>query len=223
MISKKTKSALYQKWMSEFTAQKGSKSTYTRPALQPARSVSSEVPAYKVSSPYQPFSIPDSFIVLDLETTGFSHYKNNIIEVAAIKVRNFRATTRISHLVRLPKKETIPPIVQEITGITERMLASKGIDIKDAIESVRTFIGDETLIIHNAPFDTRFLKVHMPLNNKVICSLSLSRRAFPDIGSHKLSYLKDCFGSDVEESHRALADCYAVIDVVRACKKALST
>lgn len=217
MLTKQGRTELYQKWMREFESQntRGNK----RPVTRRAEGSENRKVTTGFTVDYRPPTIPHDFVALDLETTGFSQHKNKIIEVAAIKVRNLKPVDHMSHLVRLPDNEQVPPFIQELTGITDHMLETDGVDISTAITSLSAFIRNETLIIHNAPFDTRFLKVHMPLPNPVVCSLALARQALPHMESHSLSFLKECLGSDVRESHRALADCYAVIDVIRACKK----
>ena len=152
-----------------------------------------------------------SYVVIDLETTGFSPEYNDIIELGALRVRDGKEVDSFSRLVR-PFKP-IPPKITALTGITEEMTRMDGCDLAEALRSFAQFIGEDALVAHNAGFDLSFLnaacrRIGLPaLTNRVLDTLPLSRRLLGDVDSHKLGDLADYFGFRVSEGHRVLLDC----------------
>ena len=65
-------------------------------------------------------SLQGDYVVFDIETTGFSPVKNKIIEIGAVKVKNGVITDHFSHFVN--PQEPIPPNIESLTGITDRMV-----------------------------------------------------------------------------------------------------
>jgi DNA polymerase-3 subunit epsilon len=75
------------------------------------------------------------------------------------------------------------------------------------------FIGSDALSAHNASFDAKFLLAEsarcdlLPSHSQLICSLKLSRRVFPQLGSYKLGALAHALGIRFTgNAHRAEAD-----------------
>ncbi len=96
-------------------------------------------------------------IVLDVETTGLDHSKDEIIELGMFKFE-FAADGRIFRVLdtynqlRQPK-EPIPAEITKLTGITDETVAGQGIYIAE----VASFVDPAAVIIaHNAPFDRKF-------------------------------------------------------------------
>lgn len=157
------------------------------------------------------FLYEKEFVVLDIETTGFTIEKGGrIIEIGAVKVKDGEIIDKFSSfvnpLIKIPKKIT------ELTNISND-------DVKDApvINNVLLdfykFIGDRLVIAHNADFDwNRFLVPYfkkcgiIPKNN-VLDSIVLSKKVFPKEKSHKLSVLCERLNIPVENHHRAIDDC----------------
>lgn len=72
--------------------------------------------------------LPQTYVVLDLETTGLDHKKDQIIEIGAIKIRlggRFRAYEEVSRfhtMVALEEDRDLPEFITKLTGITEEEL-----------------------------------------------------------------------------------------------------
>lgn len=96
----------------------------------------------------------DNYCILDLETTGLSCIKNEIIEVGILKVRNNEIVARYSKLVK--PKAKVSKKITKITGITNEMLEDKPA-IEEIIIEILTFIGDDVIIGHNVLFDLGFI------------------------------------------------------------------
>ena len=95
-------------------------------------------------------------IFLDTETTGlYPNQGHRIIEIAAVALFSRRATQQHFHVYLNPERE-IDPAAQEVHGITLDFLSDKP-HFEDIADAFLDFIGNDELIIHNAPFDVGFL------------------------------------------------------------------
>ena len=155
--------------------------------------------------------LPRQFIVLDLETTGFSPLRDEIIEFGAIRVTlQEHSHDAFQRLVKPLRK--LQDNIIEITGITQEMVDVDGVELKEALTQFVEFIGDLPLVTFNAEFDMGFLynaaRLHgITINNKYTCALKCARRAFPELPSHKLTYLSELFKLNKANTHRAVGDC----------------
>lgn len=170
-------------------------------------------------------NLPEEYVVFDIETTGFSSKTNDMIELAAIKVRAGRQIDTFESLIATDM--ILPLDIQQLTGILPEDLADAP-QAAEVIPKFAEFIGNSPLVAHNAPFDMDFLKRYfskagLPLKNKVIDTLRISRKAFPALSSYKLCDLKETLNIKVEISHRALPDVLATNELYRRCAEALIT
>jgi DNA polymerase III epsilon subunit-like protein len=168
------------------------------------------------------------FVVVDLETTGWSPEVAAITEIAAVRVTGAGAVGRRGKFVRLGEFASlvnsgvpVPPGIAELTGITDLMLAAAprlGAVLPRLLEFSRGCV----LVAHNAPFDLRFLVagcgdcgVAWP-GFTVLDTVMLARRVMdPDeVADCKLGTLAGFFGARTAPSHRALADARATADVL---------
>lgn len=131
------------------------------------------------------------FVAIDTETTGIKVGGNDIIEIAAIKFKDFRPS-EIFHTYLKPRK-SIPADATEINGITDDMVESSP-TFSQIKNSLQQFIGELPLVAHNAPFDVKFLYVS-GLNldkhkGKIYDTLALSRNKVKSYGGDKLESYK---------------------------------
>lgn len=149
-------------------------------------------------------------IVLDFETTGLSPRRGDrAIEIGAVRIEDNRIVERFQSLINPGVR--ITPFIQELTGITNAMLADAP-EGGEVMAAFCDFVGEYPLVAHNAPFDGRFLdaelaRIGRERNNDLVCSLKAARRIYPHIGSHKLETLVKYKNLPVSGMfHRALAD-----------------
>lgn len=147
------------------------------------------------------------FVSLDIETTGFDAVKDHVIEIAAVRFNEREMLATFSTLVNPGKK--IPKNVELLTGITDCDLA--GAPTLDEIkEKFLTFIGSDTLIVHNIAFDVTFLQSkNIPLANTGYDSCELARILLPNLPSYSLEILTKILDIQHENKHRALSDAIA--------------
>jgi DNA polymerase III epsilon subunit family exonuclease len=152
------------------------------------------------------------FIAFDLETTGISSFADRIVDIGAVRFRPASAGVETFEQLVDPE-QTIAPVVTAIHGITDEDVLGQPV-IAEVLPAFDEFIGDSdtVLVAHNAPFDCSFLAAaytasdRRPPNNRIICSLSLFRQAFPHFENYKLETIGRNLKLIINEEHRGLAD-----------------
>lgn len=158
---------------------------------------------------------PDSFVCLDIETTGLSPVYEDIIEISALKVRNDTVTASFSEIINI--RRPLPPFISALTGIRDEDIAN-GKDAAEALSSFRQFVGDDILMGHNVNFDINFLydnlltKLGIPLTNDYVDTLRLAKRILPNMKHHKLDDLTAYYHIRQRNEHRALNDCMLTVE-----------
>lgn len=167
-----------------------------------------------------------SIVIFDTETTGLDYKKNQIIELAAIKITvldngNYRKEKELDLFCSLPEGQRIPAKIVELTGITDQMLEDEGIPSSELAEEFLALAEGPTLLIaHNAQFDALFLlelvKGYDIPKFDYLDTLTVykDRRAYP----HRLANAIKAYGLEgkVVNSHRAIDDVIALWEVVKA-------
>ncbi len=158
-------------------------------------------------------------LVLDTETTGLEPGEHRIVEIGALELINHVPTGRTYHQYINPRR-SMPPEAEAIHGITEAFLADKPV-FDDIAQAFVDFIGDGTLVIHNAKFDIKFLNFELervkqaPLKfSRVIDTLEMARGRFPG-AQNSLDALCRRFKVDSAKrvKHGALLDSELLADV----------
>jgi DNA polymerase III subunit epsilon len=155
--------------------------------------------------------LPDTFVVLDLETTGLDASRHEIIEVAAIRYRKgITAHDTYQSLIKPTRK--VPSKITELTGITQAMLEQDGKQLGAVLCELTEFVGNLRLVAFNAEFDMAFLHAACEREaiprpkNKVSCALKMARRAWPRRKSYRLGDLASAGDIADGQAHRALED-----------------
>lgn len=158
--------------------------------------------------------IEDDVVVLDTETTGLSHRENELIEIAAARLRGREIVDRFDTFVK--PSGLIPAEITELTSITNADVAHAP-SAEGAVAALAEFVGGAPVIAHNAAFDRGFIEAvsgGSEVSDIWIDSLALSRIALPRLSSHKLASMAELFGC-ASVSHRANADVEALCGVWR--------
>lgn len=146
-------------------------------------------------------------IILDTETTGLSVKDGHrIIEIGALEMVNYALTGQKLHLYINPERE-IDEGAQAVHGIASEFLQDKPV-FREIADQFLTFIGEDVLVIHNAPFDVGFLNAELKNCQKPVLSdervtdtLTLARQKFPGAQA-SLDAL--CRRFQIDNSHRDL-------------------
>ncbi len=164
----------------------------------------------------------DSYVVIDIETTGLTPLYDEIIEFAAIKIKNNSIIDSYSTLVK--PSQPISSFITSLTGITNEMLENAP-KLENIMNNIISFIADSTIIGHNVSFDINFLYDNLfelsakKLTNNYMDTLYLARKIIPNMDNHRLSTLKEYFNISTENSHRAYDDAYACYITYESLRK----
>ncbi len=166
-------------------------------------------------------ALPARFVIVDLETTGFSPDRDEIIEIGALRMDR-QAGERAVFQTLIRPSCPIPSRVAQVTGLTALLLEARGVPLAEALVQFLDFLRDWRLVFFNAPFDMGFLERALetcglpPVTNRVICISRMARQAWPGLPSYKLNQLAKTGGLSVDGSHRALRDCEIALEVYTA-------
>ena len=153
---------------------------------------------------------PRAHVVLDIETTGLSPHRDEIIELSALLVRDDEIVEEFNRLVK-PEGE-ISPFISNLTGITQEMVANAP-SISEAILEFDDFCAGKIILGHNITFDISFIDYNLQkhhglaFSNDYIDSLRVARILLPQLSNKKLGTLANFFGFNTDGMHRGLKDC----------------
>lgn len=147
-------------------------------------------------------------VYVDLETTGATATHDRITEIGVIEVNYGEVISEWSTLVN--PGMSIPPIIQSLTGISNEMVAEAP-SFADIHRDVLQRLHGRLFIAHNARFDYGFLKNEFRrcgtnFNARVLCTVRLSRKLYPQHARHNLDTLLQRHAIDCEARHRAMGD-----------------
>lgn len=150
------------------------------------------------------------YAVIDFETNGLMPEQGGrALEVAAVIVQDGRITESWQSLMNPGGR--VPGFITALTGITSAMVSAAPAPAQ-AMAGIAEFVGDATLVAHNASFDRRFwqhelARIDRPAVHDFLCTVLISRRLYPWAPNHKLATLVDLHNIPVDgRHHRALAD-----------------
>ncbi|NLY72715.1 MAG: PolC-type DNA polymerase III [Tissierellia bacterium] len=154
------------------------------------------------------YGFHDTFIALDLETTGLRNDRDEIIEIGAVKIQNFQIVDSYHSFVKPDKN--IPYHITELTGITNEMVSGAR-ELKEVFGEFLSFTEDYPIVGHNLDFDRGFLqvaakKLGYDFNPQGVDTLALSRLVLRDIKRHRLNQVAKKLKIPQLDHHRALDD-----------------
>jgi DNA polymerase-3 subunit epsilon len=159
-------------------------------------------------------NLPQDLVFVDLETTGGRAAYDRITEVGIVRVSNGELVEEWSSLVN--PERPIPTYIEGFTGISNAMVADAP-RFGEIAAVVRQKLQGAVFVAHNARFDysflrSEFLKSDMNFSAKVLCTVKLSRRLFPEYARHNLDAVMERNGLTCGARHRALGDARVLHD-----------
>jgi DNA polymerase-3 subunit epsilon len=159
-------------------------------------------------------------IVLDTETTGFEpETGDRIVEIGAVELINHMPTGKVYHQYVNPERD-MPESAFAVHGLSEAFLSDFP-TFRQVGQAFLDFIGEARLVIHNAPFDMKFLNAElgwMGLNvlpmDRALDTLAMAKSKFPGSPA-SLDALCKRFGVDNSSrtKHGALLDSEILAEV----------
>lgn len=201
---------------------------------------------YENSSYYIEFckSYKDKEIVLfDTETTGLDIFNDDIIQIAAMKMRNGTIIpgTELDIIIKLQDDKVIPPTLHN--GLVNPMLEeykkrSTGtqkenqyfMEAEEAFEFFVKYIGNAELLGHNVNYDVHILENNIARRTKNVIfkipiywdTLKMARMLDPNLRKHTLENLLEAYGLEGVNSHNALDDIRATKSLTDYCYDSMS-
>lgn len=172
----------------------------------------------------------EEFVVFDTETTGLNVYEDDIIEIAAIRIKKGEIVGEPLDIYM----QTPRPILQHL-GANEnplydiyhsKLLQNQLLSPKEGLTRFLAYVGDATLIAHNADYDVHIMQQNLhrhfgntaqSLPNRCFDSLKLIRLLDPKLKSYKLEALLKYYHLAGENSHKAIDDVKATVNLVKLC------
>ena len=163
----------------------------------------------------------DTYIALDLETTGLNPSRDRILEIGAVRVIDGQIEESYETLVNPGRK--LDKRIEELTGITDEMAAG-GMDTRTAVTGLVEFCGELPLLGHNILFDYSFLKqntmnLSLPFEKEGIDTLKIARVLFPKMEHRSLQSLCCYYQIRQEKAHRAVSDALSAMELYRRMRE----
>ncbi|MGL4362564.1 MAG: PolC-type DNA polymerase III [Cellulosilyticaceae bacterium] len=161
--------------------------------------------------------VESTYVVFDIETTGFSAHKNKIIEIGAVKMYQNEVVETFNTFVN--PQIPIPYKIQQLTGIVDDDVQNAK-TIEEVLPDFLAFCKDSILVAHNADFDMAFIEANatnMGLECKftTIDTVSLARVLMPSLHNFRLKTLAKKLGIALDNHHRAVDDAKATSDIFK--------
>ena len=161
----------------------------------------------------------DTFVVFDIETTGFNKETDSIIEIGAVKVRGEKIVDRFSHFI--DPERPIPEHITKLTSITDQDVAGQG-TIAKILPEFLSWAGECALVAHNASFDTGFIANKAarlglsPIRLTIVDTLELSRGLY-ELKRYTLDSVARHLGVELKSHHRAVDDAECTAEIFLRC------
>ena len=160
-------------------------------------------------------SLQESFVVFDIETTGFSPEVNKIIEIGAVKVVDGKIVDRFSSFVN--PEVPIPYRIEELTHISDNMVLDAP-TIDKVLPEFLQFCEGCVMVAHNADFDMSFIKkkaedIGIVFAPTYIDTVAMARFLLPSLNRFKLDTVAKAVGVALDNHHRAVDDAACTAEI----------
>ena len=169
-------------------------------------------------------SLQDTYVVFDIETTGFSPLVNKIIEIGAVKVEKGNITERFSTFVN--PEVPIPFHIENLTGIKDDMVITAPV-IAEVMPEFLAFCDGAVMVAHNADFDMSFIKyncerLRIPYDFTIADTVAMARMLLPNLNRFKLDTVARALNISLENHHRAVDDAACTAEIFEKFVKMLA-
>jgi len=173
-----------------------------------------KVMTQKVTKQVQPVA-QKPIVAIDIETTGLDSVKDKIISIGAVKQLENKQTEDFYRLVQTT--QAVPENITKLTGITDEMLATQGVELSAGLQELKYFLGDLPVVGYNLRFDELFLTNGFKnvgqedLANRMIDVMPVVKRVNAFLDNYRLKTVLRDYGIVNEKPHNALADARATL------------
>ena len=174
----------------------------------------------------------EEVVVFDTETTGLDVFEDDILQIAAVKVRDGRKVPGSEFSVHIETEREIPPMLgRTVNPIIEERRRHTLLSHREALMQFMAYVGNDVLIGHNVEFDYHILdfnlRRYVPRSDLRVSSpryydtLKLLRMLVPDLHSYRLDDFRKqhLFGIEEDEAHLADVDVDDTLKVLCHCQQ----
>jgi len=156
-------------------------------------------------------TLDDTYVVFDIETTGFSAVNDKIIEIGAVKIKNGEEVDRFSEFIN--PEIPIPFKIEQLTSIHDDMVKDAPL-IDEILPRFLDFCKGSILVAHNAEFDTGFIReksseLQLEYDFTVVDTMTLARVLLTGLAKFTLDNICKHLNISLEHHHRAIDDASA--------------
>lgn len=172
----------------------------------------------------------EEIVVFDTETTGLNVFQDDIIEIAAIRIKGGEVVGEPLDLYIETDKPILPMLGDKENPMYaiyhEKMSTGELLSPSDALRRFLAYVGTSPILGHNANYDYNILDNNLQRYcndtmqaHDIRCfdSLKLIRLLAPSLHSYKLESLLETFHLAGVNSHQAIDDVKATVSLVRLC------
>lgn len=153
----------------------------------------------------------DSYVVMNIKTTGKDYDRDRIYEVGLLKICGDEIGNQFQCFLQCGRD--IPETVTRLTGISDEMIEREGIGEEEALDKILEFIGDDLVVGYDAQIDMKFIQRlgervgKQILIRRVRDVLQLVRRKVDDLENYQLATVAAYFSLDISDVRGVLKDC----------------
>ena len=165
-------------------------------------------------------------VVFDTETTGLSVFEDDVVQLAAVRVRHGKVTDRLNLFIETQRP--LPTMLGDVENpLVVEYARQPHVSAQTAFRQFAAFSKDAVLLGHNANYDYQIMEHNMERyapelsmkNHWPVCidSLKLARLLWPRLGSYKLKMLLEELQLEGQNSHKADDDIMATLSLMNSC------
>jgi len=168
-------------------------------------------------------------VIFDTETTGVDVVNDDIVQIAAIKIRNGQVVPFSKFVIYLQTDKEIPlKLGAKINPMVEAYRSAYKYPRREALNKFLQYIGNDILLGHNVQFDYCILRNNLrrdcgirdgAFTAEYIDSLKLAHLLYPKLRKYKLEFLIEKLGLEGVNSHMADDDIMATYELVKYCRR----
>ncbi len=161
------------------------------------------------------------YAIVDIETTGGNPFNGGITEVGVFIFDGDKVVDTYHSLIN--PGASIPAYITGLTGIDDKMV-SDAPTFEDLCPELFLLLKDKIFVAHNVNFDYSFLREAFKKNNILLdvpklCTVRLSRKAFPGFKSYSLGRISEALNIEIKSRHRAMGDAEATVSLFKMILK----
>ncbi len=159
----------------------------------------------------------NSYFVIDIETTGLSYEKDNIIEIGMLEVQDNVCIAEYQWLIRTDAE--IPEEITRLTGLTRTQLDASGVPIQGVLQELLERTKFRNAVFYHANFDCLFLEAACRKNGlpspefRITDAMQFAKSKLKELTNYKLETVAKALDIATQQKHRALDDCKLLLEV----------